>query len=59
MQICTSPQTDNHTSIPPLKFFYKPDALPATQPTIPFHVAKSHVAESQVTESQIAKYQIA
>jgi len=29
MQVCTSLQTDNHASIPPLKFFYTPDALPA------------------------------
>jgi len=29
MQICISPQTDNHASIPPLSF-YRPDALPAT-----------------------------
>jgi len=26
MQICISPQTDNHASTPP---FYRPDALPA------------------------------
>jgi len=31
MQICTSSQTDNHASIPPLSFFYRPDALPAAQ----------------------------
>jgi len=30
MQICTSLQTDNHTSTPPLSF-YRPDALPAGQ----------------------------
>jgi len=34
MQACTSLQTDNHASTPPLSFFiYRPDALPATQPT--------------------------
>jgi len=33
MQVCTSLQTDNHTSTPPLSF-YRPDALPATQPTV-------------------------
>jgi len=33
MQVCTSLQTDNHASTPPLKFFYRPDALPAAQPT--------------------------
>ena len=32
MQICTLTQTHNHNSIPPLSFF-RPDALPATQPT--------------------------
>jgi len=30
MQICTSPQTDNHARIPPLNF-YRPDALPPNQ----------------------------
>jgi len=29
MQVCTSLQTDNHVSTPPLSF-YRPDALPAT-----------------------------
>jgi len=33
---CTSPQTDNHTSTPPLTF-YKLDALPATQLTASKH----------------------
>jgi len=32
MQVCTSLQTHNHTSTPPL-IFYRPDALPAAQPT--------------------------
>ena len=32
MQVCTLLQTDNHASTPPLSF-YRPDALPATQPT--------------------------
>jgi len=32
MQVCNSLQTDNHTSTPPL-CFYRPDALPAAQPT--------------------------
>jgi len=31
-QICTSPETDDHTSTPPLKVFYRPDVLPAAQP---------------------------
>ena len=33
MQVCTLLQT----SIPPLKVFYRPDALPATQPTASKH----------------------
>jgi len=32
MQVCTSLQTDNHTSTPPLSF-YRPDGFPAAQPT--------------------------
>jgi len=32
MQVCTLLQTDNHASTSPLSF-YRPDALPATQPT--------------------------
>jgi len=34
--ICTSLQTDNHASTTPLSF-YRPDALPATQPTASKH----------------------
>ena len=36
MQICTSLQTDNHANTPSLSF-YRPDALPATQPTASKH----------------------
>jgi len=36
MQVCISLQTDNHTSTPPLSF-YRPDALPDTQPTASKH----------------------
>jgi len=36
MQVCTSLQTDNHTSTPPF-CFYRPDALPAAQPTASKH----------------------
>jgi len=32
MQVCTSLQTDNYASTPPLSF-YRTDALPAAQPT--------------------------
>jgi len=28
---------DNHAKIPPLSFFYRPDALPAAQPTVSKH----------------------
>ena len=31
-----SPQTDNHTNVPPLSY-YRPNALPGTQPTAPKH----------------------
>jgi len=37
MQVCTSLQTDNHTSTAPLLCFYRPDALPAAQPTASKH----------------------
>ena len=36
VQVCTSLQTNNHASIPPLSF-YRPDALPAAQPTASKH----------------------
>jgi len=42
MQMCTSPQTDNHASIQPLSF-YRPDALPATQPTASKHWRQKHL----------------
>jgi len=34
--ICTSLQSDNHSSTPPFSF-YRPDTLPATQPTASKH----------------------
>jgi len=37
MQVCISLQTDNHGSTSLLKFFYRPDALPAAQPTVSKH----------------------
>jgi len=37
MQVCTSLQTDNHASTPPLPVFYRTDALPAAQPTASKH----------------------
>jgi len=36
MQVCTSLQADNHASTP-LPSFFRPDALPATQPTVSKH----------------------
>jgi len=36
MQVCILLQTDNHASNPPL-IFYRPDALPAAQPTASKH----------------------
>jgi len=36
MQVCTSLQTDSHSSTPLLSF-YRPDALPAAQPTASKH----------------------
>jgi len=36
MQVCTSLQTNNHASTP-LLFFYRPDALPAAEPTASKH----------------------
>ena len=36
MQVCTSLQTDNHAT-PHHSVFYRPDALPATQPTASKH----------------------
>jgi len=41
MQACTSLQTDNHASTPPL-IFYRPDALPAAQPTASKHQKQLH-----------------
>jgi len=45
MQLCISLQTDNHARTPPLSF-YRPDALPAAQPTATKHgrqkVTKQH-----------------
>jgi len=45
MQVCILLQTDNHASTPPLKFFYRPDALPAAQPTASKHCKAIHIAK--------------
>jgi len=39
-QVCTSLQTDIHASSPPFSF-YRPDALPETQPTVSALKAKA------------------
>jgi len=36
-KVCTLLQTDNHASTPTTQFFYRPDALPAAQPTASKH----------------------
>ena len=48
MQVCTSLQTGNHASTPPLSS-YRPDALPAAQPT-----ASKHWRHVQYNRSKIA-----
>ena len=47
MQVCTSLQTDNHTSSPPLSF-YRPGALPDAQPS-----ASKHWRHSQLNGSHV------
>jgi len=47
MQICTSLQTDNHASTTPLSF-YRPDALPAAQPTASNHGRHPHYAAKSI-----------
>jgi len=37
MQVCTSLETGNHASTSLLKFFYRQDTRPATQPTVSKH----------------------
>ena len=43
MQVCTLLQTDNRANTSPLKFFYRPDALPAAQPTASKHWRQNSV----------------
>ena len=47
MQVCTLLQTDNHASTPPLGF-YRPDALPATQPTASKHWLCEYIQEKVI-----------
>ena len=42
--ICKSaPHADNHANIPPLCFFYRPDALPDAQPTASKHASYQNI----------------
>jgi len=52
--ICTSFQTDNHTSTSPLSF-YRLDALPATQPTVSKHWRQSWVLTNKLVNSASAR----
>ena len=57
MQVCTSLQTDNHASTPPL-CFYRPDALPAAQPTASKHWTekKQHYKNCLVTLDDVRNF---
>jgi len=50
IQVCTSLQTDNHASTPPL-VFHRPDALPAAQPT-----ASKHTTPTKKVNKQFVYY---
>jgi len=52
MQVCTSLQTDNHASTPPLSF-NRPDALLAAQPTACVKARKAQVEWKQYEYSSI------
>jgi len=54
MQVCTSLQTDNHASTPPLSF-YRLDALPATQPTVWKHWRELKSVYNLRTLSQVTR----
>ena len=59
MQVCILLQTDNHTSTPPLCFF-RPDALPAAQPTASKHwrqTVRTFNKVRHVVHKQQAAYQ--
>ena len=53
MQVCTLLQTDNHASTPPLSF-YRPDTIPAAQPTSSKHWRHSGTLGSALKISQNA-----
>jgi len=50
MQVCTSLQTDNHASTPTVQhsIFYRPAALPATQPTVSKHWRQVNMTENSL-----------
>jgi len=52
MQVCTSHQTDNHASTQPLKFFYRPDALPAAQPKASKHLESNTIYTEHAESSE-------
>ena len=53
MQTCTTAQTDNHISTPPLSFFYRPDALPAIHPTVSKHSRPHNVNNAINTHTTV------
>jgi len=56
MQVCTSLQTDNHASTPPLSFL-QADALPVAQPTVSKHWRCTHQYHNDKSKSNtISKY---
>ena len=52
MQVCTSLQTNNHASTPPLSF-YSPDAFPAALPTASKHWRHSQWSEAKEEQSMV------
>ena len=54
MQVCTSLQTDNHASTSPLSF-YRPDALPAAQPTASRHWRQCHTDKIIIIIMQLTR----
>jgi len=53
MQVCTLLQKDNHASTPPLSF-YRPDALPGTEPTPSKHWNFNQVQKFCISHSGVA-----
>ena len=57
-QVCISLQTDNHASTPPLSF-YRPDALPAAQPTASKHWRRCRCIGIKRRETDLVMWQLA